>query len=45
LFLKSSEKIQIFEKVGQNSDKKAEEKLVFKNTFSELLGPKEGRDG
>jgi hypothetical protein len=29
LVLKSSEKIQIFEKVGKNSDKTAEEKLVF----------------
>jgi hypothetical protein len=44
LVLKSSEKIQIFEKVGKNSDKTAEEKLVF-FTFSELLGPKEKREG
>jgi hypothetical protein len=42
--LKSSEKIQIFEKVRKNSDKTAEEKLVF-FTFSELLGPKEKREG
>jgi hypothetical protein len=40
LVLKSSEKIQIFEKVGKNSDKTAEEKLVF-CTFSDFLGPKE----
>jgi hypothetical protein len=37
-------KIQIFEKVEKNSDKTAEEKLVF-FTFSELLGPKEKREG
>jgi hypothetical protein len=38
------EKIQIFEKVGKNLDKTAEEKLVF-FTFSEPLGPKEKREG
>jgi hypothetical protein len=42
--LKSSEKIQIFEKVEKNSDKTAEEKLFFYK-FSELLGPKEKREG
>ncbi len=36
--------MQIFEKVDKNSDKTAEEKLVF-FTFSELLGPKEKREG
>jgi hypothetical protein len=45
LVLKSLEKIQIFEKVKKNSDKTAEEKLVFFITFSELLGPKEKREG
>ncbi len=44
LVLKSSEKIQIFKKVGKNLDKTAEEKLVF-ITFSELLGSKEQREG
>jgi hypothetical protein len=42
--LKSSEKVQIFEKVEKSSDKTAEEKLVF-FTFSELLGLKEKRKG
>ncbi len=42
--MKSLEKIQIFEKVEKKSDKTAEEKLVF-FTFSELLGPKEKREG
>jgi hypothetical protein len=34
-----------FEKVLKNSDKTAEEELVFFNTFSELLGSKEKREG
>jgi hypothetical protein len=34
----------MFEKIGKNSDKMAEEKLVF-FPFSELLGPKEKREG
>jgi hypothetical protein len=42
--LKCSEKIQIFEKVRKNSEKTSEEKLFF-FTFSELLGPKEKREG
>jgi hypothetical protein len=41
--LKSSEKIQIFEKVGKKLDKTTEEKLVY-FTFSELLGSKEKKE-
>jgi hypothetical protein len=41
--LKNLEKIEIFEKVGKNLYKTAEEKLVI-FTFSELLGPKEKRE-
>jgi hypothetical protein len=38
--LKSSEKIQIFEKVGKNSDKTAEEKLVFFKHFLNFWVPR-----
>jgi hypothetical protein len=43
-FFEKLGKIQIFEKVGKNLDKTAEEKLVS-FTFSELLGPNENREG
>jgi hypothetical protein len=38
-------KIQFFEKVIKNSDKTAVEKNRCLKTFSELLGPKEKREG